>query len=162
MIPGSRTLLKGAVLALFCFLGLAFAANAAEFRTEGLQIVRQDGRTLDFIVEVATDEAQREQGLMNRESMKPDRGMLFDFGTDRPVYMWMKNTYLPLDMLFIDRGGKITSIKRNTLPLSEDIIASQGPVRFVLEINAGVSDTLGIKIGDSVRSMQVERARSGG
>jgi len=162
MIRASRTLLKGAILALFCFLGLALTTSAAEFRTEGLEIVRHDGRALDFIVEVATDEGQREQGLMNRQSMKSDRGMLFDFSTDKPVYMWMKNTYLPLDMLFIDRDGKITYIKRNTLPLSEDIIASQGPVRFVLEINAGVSDTLGIKIGDTVKSMQVARAKSGG
>lgn len=162
MILSSKTFLKGAILALFCFLGPVFAASAAEFRTEGLEIVRQDGRALDFIVEVATDEAEREQGLMNRQSMKPDRGMIFDFGTDKPVYMWMKNTYLPLDMLFIDRSGKITYIKRNALPLSEDIIASQGPVRFVLEINAGVSDTLGIKIGDMVKSMQVARAKSGG
>jgi len=154
--------LKGAVLALFCFLGLAAVASAAEFRSEPLQIVRQDGHALDFVVELATDNAQREQGLMNRESMKPDHGMLFDFGLDRPVYMWMKNTYLPLDMLFIAADGRITAIRQNTLPLSEDIISSHGPARFVLEINGGVSDKLGIKVGDVVKSAQVARAGSGG
>jgi uncharacterized membrane protein (UPF0127 family) len=153
--------LKSAIAALFCFLGLLASAQAAEFRTEGLEIHRQDGKILKFIVEIATNDAEREQGLMNREEMKPDRGMLFDFGTTRPVYMWMKNTYLPLDMLFISADGRITHVRANTLPLSEDIIDSRGAVRFVLEINGGISDTLGIRTGDTVTGMQIERARTG-
>jgi uncharacterized membrane protein (UPF0127 family) len=157
----NRSFLKSAVAALFCFIALASPGRATEFRTEGLTIHRQDGKILNFVVELATDNAEREQGLMNREEMKPDRGMLFDFGMSRPVYMWMKNTYLPLDMLFISDGGKITHIRANTLPLSEDIIDSHGLVRFVLEINGGTSETLGIKVGDAVRSMQIERAKSG-
>jgi hypothetical protein len=155
------SLLNGAILALFCFMGLASFAAAGEFRSEGLEIHRQDGKVLSFVVELATDDAEREQGLMNREEMKPDRGMLFDFGVTRPVYMWMKNTYLPLDMLFISPEGEITHIKADTLPLSEDIIDSHGAVRFVLEINGGVSDTLGIKVGDKVTSMQIARAKDG-
>jgi uncharacterized membrane protein (UPF0127 family) len=151
--------LKGAVAALFCFLGIASFGRAAEFRTEELTIHRQDGRILNFVVELATNDAEREQGLMNREDMKPDRGMLFDFGVSRPVYMWMKNTYLPLDMLFISADGRITSIRSDTLPLSEDIINSHGAVRFVLEINSGISYTLGIKPGDTVTSAQIERAK---
>jgi hypothetical protein len=152
--------LKSAIAALFCFMGLLSFGHAAEFRTEGLEIHRQDGRILKFVVEIATDNAEREQGLMNRRAMKTDRGMLFDFGTSRPVYMWMKNTYLPLDMLFISDAGKITHIRANTLPLSEDIIDSHGLVRFVLEINSGISDTLGIKVGDTVSGMQIERAKA--
>ena len=155
------SVLKSAILALLCFIGLATSATAVEFRNEGLEVHRRDGKVLSFIVELATDNAAREQGLMNREEMKPDRGMLFDFGQSRPVYMWMKNTYLPLDMLFISDKGKITHIRENTLPLSEDIIDSHGAVRFVLEINGGITDTLGIKVGDSVTSMQIERVATG-
>lgn len=150
--------LKSAVPALFCFLGMAILASGAEFRKEGLEIHRHDGKVLSFVVEVATNNAEREQGLMNRDEMKPDRGMLFDFGQSRPVFMWMKNTYLPLDMLFIADNGKITHIRQNTLPLSEDIIDSHGAVRFVLEINGGVSETLGIEVGDTVTSMQIGQA----
>src|SRR4051812_37813184 len=95
------SILKSAFLALLCFWAGFAPAGAAEFRTEGLEIHRQDGKVLAFVVEVATDNAEREQGLMNRKAMKPDRGMLFDFGVSRQVFMWMKNTYLPLDMLFI-------------------------------------------------------------
>jgi uncharacterized membrane protein (UPF0127 family) len=155
----SLSLTKSAVLALFWFMAFASSGFATEFRKEGLEIHRQDGKVLQFVVELATDDASREEGLMNRETMKPDRGMLFDFGIARPVYMWMKNTYLPLDMLFISETGKITHIRSNTLPLSEDIIDSHGRVRFVLEINAGVSETLGIKVGDEVTSMQIARVR---
>lgn len=156
-----NSFLNGAILALFCFMGLASCAAAGGFRTEGLEIHRRDGRVLSFVVELATNDAEREQGLMNREAMKSDRGMLFDFGMTRPVYMWMKNTYLPLDMLFIAADGKITHIKADTLPLSEDIIDSHGAVRFVLEINGGISDTLGIEVGDRVTSMQIARAGDG-
>ena len=149
-------LLKSAVLALLCFLGPA-CLSAAEFRTERLEIHRQDGKVLHFIVELATDDAERQQGLMNREEMKPDDGMLFDFGISRRVHMWMKNTYLPLDMLFISEKGRVEHIRADTMPLSEDIIDSQADVRYVLEINGGLSETLGITMGDTVSSMQIAR-----
>lgn len=155
MRKASHALLKGAVLALFCFLGLVFVARAESFPTETLEIHRRDGKVLTFVVELATDNAQREQGLMNRDDMAADHGMLFDFGISRPVYMWMKNTTLPLDMLFIDSKGKITHIRRDTLPLSEDIIDSHGPVHFVLEINAGVAKAQGIREGDAVASPHI-------
>ena len=148
-----------AVLALLCFCWLSIPGFAAEFRKEGLEIHRHDGKVLSFTVELATDNAEREQGLMNRKEMKPDRGMLFDFGKSRQVYMWMKNTYLPLDMLFISDKGKITHISENTIPLSENIIDSHGAVRFVLEINGGIAQTLGIKVGYRVSSKQVDRTK---
>jgi uncharacterized membrane protein (UPF0127 family) len=150
-------LLKSAVLALFCFLAPVLAAEVGRFPTEALEIHRRDGKAVHFVVELATDNAQREQGLMNRDAMAADQGMLFDFGISRPVYMWMKNTYLPLDMLFIDDKGKITHIRRDTLPLSEDIIGSHGPVRFVLEINAGAAKAQGIAEGDTVASARIAR-----
>ncbi len=163
MVWQAASIMKSAVLALlcFCWLSIPFVAVAADFRKEGLEIHRQDGKVFSFVVELATDNAEREQGLMNRDQMKSDRGMLFDFGKSRQVYMWMKNTYLPLDMLFISDKGAITHIRANTLPLSEDIIDSHGAVRFVLEINSGIAQTLGIKVGDRVRSMQIDGVKAG-
>ena len=87
---------------------------------------------------------------MFRENLAPLHGMLFDFGTTRPVVMWMKNTKLPLDMIFIDSAGRITHIAANTVPMSEAIIPSEGPVRAVLEIGGGESARLGIEVGDKV------------
>ncbi len=102
-------------------------------------------------VEVMRDEAGREQGLMNRRYLPADRGMLFEFGMEHPVLMWMKNTYIPLDMIFISRAGVITHIAENAEPLSEAIISSEGPVYAVLEVNGGLSRKIGLKKGDIVR-----------
>jgi uncharacterized protein len=102
-------------------------------------------------VEVMRDEAGREQGLMNRRYLPSDRGMLFDFHTEQPVLMWMKNTYIPLDMIFISRAGLVTHIAENAEPLSEAIISSEGPVYAVLEVNGGLARKIGLKKGDVVR-----------
>jgi uncharacterized membrane protein (UPF0127 family) len=102
-------------------------------------------------VEVMRDEAGREQGLMNRRYLPADRGMLFDFHTEQPVLMWMKNTYIPLDMIFISRAGVVTHIAENAEPLSEAIISSGGPVYAVLEVNGGFARKIGLKKGDVVR-----------
>jgi uncharacterized membrane protein (UPF0127 family) len=82
--------------------------------------------------------------------MPADRGMLFDFKTEQPVMMWMKNTYLPLDMIFISRDGHVSHVAENAEPLSERIISSNGAVYAVLEVNAGTAAKLGIKPGDRV------------
>ena len=87
---------------------------------------------------------------MFRRSLAADRGMLFDFAQVEPVSMWMKNTYLPLDMLFIRSDGTISHIAENTEPLSTRVIPSGGPVLAVLELNAGSAKRLGIKPGDRV------------
>jgi uncharacterized membrane protein (UPF0127 family) len=105
----------------------------------------------EFLVEIARTEAQREHGLMFRRSMPQDRGMLFGFESERPVAMWMKNTYLPLDMIFIGRGGKVVGLAENTEPLSEKVIPSGAPAISVLEVNAGVAARIGLKVGDTVR-----------
>jgi uncharacterized membrane protein (UPF0127 family) len=149
--------LKGALVALFCFLACA-PAMPAEFRSEPLEIRKQDGTVLHFTVELATTESERQLGLMNRDQMADDHGMLFDFGESRPVYMWMKNTYLPLDMLFMSAKGRIEHIHPDALPLSEDIIDSHGKVRFVLELNGGLTTRLGIKPGDMISSGQIDKA----
>jgi uncharacterized membrane protein (UPF0127 family) len=102
-------------------------------------------------VEVMRTDEGRERGLMERRFLPPDRGMLFDFGHEQSVMMWMKNTYIPLDMIFMARNGVVTHIAENAEPLSEAIISSQGPAFAVLEVNAGFARKIGLKPGDAVR-----------
>jgi uncharacterized membrane protein (UPF0127 family) len=104
-----------------------------------------------FTVELAQTPAQMEQGLMFRQSLAPDAGMLFDFRTPQIATMWMKNTYIPLDMLFVDDHGRIVNIRERAVPQSLDIIAAAAPVRVVIELNGGTAARLGIKPGDQVR-----------
>jgi uncharacterized membrane protein (UPF0127 family) len=151
--------IAGVSLALVLLFLSVVAAMSATFSTEPLTIVKADGTTHHFTVEIAADANQRGQGLMNRKEMAADSGMLFDFGTTRPVYMWMKNTYLPLDMLFLDADGKIVSIAADTVPFSESIIDSRGPVRFVIELNAGRAKALGIAVGDRAESVQIKASQ---
>lgn len=150
--------LAGAFAALFfCLTAVAVAAET--FEREPLRIVTRDGKAHEFLVELAVTPRQREQGLMNRREMAPDHGMLFAFGETRRVLMWMKNTYLPLDMLFIGRDGRIRTVRENAEPLSEAIIDSQVPVDFVLELNGGTVKRLGIRAGNRVESALIESLR---
>ncbi|MCW8055609.1 DUF192 domain-containing protein [Agrobacterium tumefaciens] len=152
-----RHVVKSAVMALLFFM-LASAAQAQErqaFTSEPLTIETASGKTHDFVAELALDDAQRAQGLMFRKSMPSENGMLFDFGEARAVAMWMRNTLIPLDMLFIGSDGRITHIHENAVPHSEAIISSRGPVKFVLELNGGAAKRSGIKPGDMVRSAQI-------
>lgn len=116
---------------------------------ETLTIQTQGGQRT-FQVEVARNDADRAQGLMFRRSMAPEHGMLFDFAKVEPVTMWMQNTYLPLDMLFIRQDGTISRITANTEPLSTRTLPSGEPVLAVLELNAGTAARLGIKPGDRI------------
>lgn len=147
---GRSVLRSMRALALTFGLCLAFGSTAYAQALEALAIVSQSGQRQSFQVEVARNEADRAQGLMFRRSMPADRGMLFDFGRVEPVAMWMQNTYLPLDMLFIRPDGTIARIAANTEPLSTRTIPSGEPVLAVLELNAGTSARLGIKAGDRV------------
>jgi uncharacterized membrane protein (UPF0127 family) len=117
--------------------------------TEPLEIVTASGRHT-FAVEVMRTDEERARGLMFRRFMPADRGMLFDFKTEQPVLMWMKNTYIPLDMIFISRNGTVTSVAANTEPMSERTISSGPPAFAVLEVNAGVASKIGLKPGDRV------------
>jgi len=128
---------------------LAQAQAQPQGGIEPLDFVTASG-THHFSVEVMRTDAQRERGLMFRRYLPPDRGMLFDFKTEQPVMMWMKNTYLSLDMVFISRSGIVTSIAENTEPLSERIIPSGGPVYAVLELDAGTAARIDLKPGDHV------------
>jgi uncharacterized protein len=103
-----------------------------------------------FAVELATDEAERERGLMFRKELPEGHGMLFDFEEDRPVSFWMHNTLISLDMIFIRSDGTIVRIAENTEPMSDRLVPSGAPVRAVLEVVAGTARKLGIAPGDHV------------
>ena len=114
--------------------------------------VLSGGRSHDFRVEVARTRRQQIQGLMFRRHLDADAGMLFVYRRAAPVAMWMKNTFVPLDILFIDPAGVIVEIAQRTMPLSTTNIPSKKPVTAVLEVNAGTVARLGIGIGDRVVS----------
>ncbi|KQU35405.1 hypothetical protein ASG63_01500 [Methylobacterium sp. Leaf94] len=137
-------------------LGHATAQDTASGPTEPLSIVGRQGRHV-FAVEVMRTDADRSRGLMYRRTMAPDHGMLFDFQASAPVAMWMKNTYLPLDMLFIRADGTIAKIAADTEPLSTKVIPSNEPVLSVLELNAGTAARLRIHAGDRVEHALFER-----
>ena len=134
----------------FLLLGFLLAAGPARSaKLSTLEIASKTGVHV-FAVELANTDAQRAKGLMFRKKLPEGQGMLFDFGQDQDVAMWMKNTYIPLDMLFIRGDGRILRIAENTTPLSTRIIPSGGPVRAVLEVIGGTAQKLGIAAGDRV------------
>ncbi len=132
---------------LFIFLTAARSAHSADRQT--LEIASKTGVHL-FSVEMADNDASREQGLMFRKELPEGRGMLFDFEREQNVGFWMKNTYIPLDMIFIRADGRILHIAENTKPLSTRVISSNGPVLAVLEVIGGTARKLGIAPGDQV------------
>lgn len=116
---------------------------------ENLQ-VKTDKGPRHFDVEIAATDLSREYGLMCRPKMTDHHGMLFEFATPAEQTFWMKNTYIPLDIIYIDKAGRIVSIARNAKPFDETPLPSFGPATGVLEINGGLADRLGIKPGDQV------------
>ena len=142
--------LVAVALGLLAPLGRAQQPPLANFKHGELTITGSDG-SHKFSVELATDNAQREQGLMFRQTMAPDAGMLFLYDSSQPVAMWMENTYIPLDMLFIAADGHIVNIRQRAVPHSRENISSDGPVKAVLELNGGIVSRLGIKPGDTVK-----------
>ena len=141
-------MMKSALATLAVLAPLA-AAPSARAAADDLSIVTASGPHR-FTVDVMRTRDELERGLMFRRELPADRGMLFDFGAPQRVNMWMKNTYLPLDMVFIAPDGRVVSVKRNAEPLSEDIIPSGGDVLGVLEVNAGTAARIGVKPGDRV------------
>jgi uncharacterized membrane protein (UPF0127 family) len=140
----------GAALLAALFVAVCFAAsaNAADFTP--LSIETASGRHA-FQAEVAKDDAMRAQGLMYRRTLDPDKGMLFDFGGEEPVSMWMQNTYVPLDMVFIKADGTVHRVEEHTTPLSTRTIDSGVAVRYVLEVPAGTAAKIGITRGSKVK-----------
>lgn len=125
------------------------AATTIPAGFEALEVVTPKGAT-KFAVEIADNEAEREKGLMFRKSLAPDRGMLFDFHKPQPVAFWMRNTLIPLDIIYIQADGTILSIARNATPMSETPLPSGGPILGVLELAGGRAGEIGAMPGDKV------------
>ena len=135
IVPGQAALAQGGL---------------ASFERDRLAIETARGDRHDFGIELATTPQQHQQGLMFRRDMAPDAGMLFVYRPVRRVSMWMRNTLIPLDMLFIADDGMVVKIVERAVPLSLKTIASDRPVRAVLELNGGTVERLGIAPGDRV------------
>jgi uncharacterized membrane protein (UPF0127 family) len=121
-------------------------------------VIHSDGASHSFTVELVDTPETRAQGLMYRQELADDAGMLFDFLEERPVSFWMRNTFIPLDMLFIGSDGVIRTIHVNAIPHDPTSIPSQVPVQFVLEIPGGRSVELGIEPGDTVEHARIGKA----
>lgn len=160
----ARRLLAPALLACTLFLGVAHATDTPEgappnvtakdldraFQRSSLQIATPDARLHDFNIWIADDDQHRARGLMFIKELKADDGMLFIYPEPHPVAMWMKNTYVPLDMLFVAADGKVLRVVANTKPLSLDTIESGGPALGVIELAAGTAARLKIVPGAQV------------
>ncbi len=139
-------LFVGAVL-----LALSVAAADAKVRVDKLWLVPASGQEVPIDIEVAEDPQEKAMGLMFRTDLADNQGMLFPYSDARELSMWMRNTYIPLDMLFIRPDGVIHRIEKRAEPMSERIINSDGDVSAVLELPGGAAERFGIKAGDRVR-----------
>ena len=147
-----RCVMKIGFLALLLLAALSVFENASAqdmMRVEPVTIVTAHA-SITFSAEVADTDATRERGLMFRQVMPPDQAMLFDVGSPRPIAMWMKNTYVALDMVFVRQDGTIAAIAENTVPKSLDTIGVQEPVKGVIELAAGTAKRIGLAKGDHV------------
>jgi uncharacterized membrane protein (UPF0127 family) len=154
----SSTLLRRAApfVALFLFVQLvallaASTPGLAEMRKEALKLVTATG-THTFQVEIAETPAEKARGLMFRRSLADDAGMIFPYTPPQEATMWMRNTYIPLDMVFIRQNGTVHRIEVHTEPFSEAVIASAGDVAAVLELKAGTAARIHLAPGDKVLS----------
>src|SRR6202171_36797 len=137
------------VVAVLVALGAVAGSPTRAASVQPLEIVTRNGVQV-FSVEMATTEQEKETGLMYRKELADGKGMLFDFSPEQQVSMWMKNTYISLDMIFIRSDGRILRIAENTEPLSTKIISSGGLAKGVLEVIAGTAQKYGIQPGDRV------------
>jgi len=149
-----KVLIVGAAVILVALvsIGLTPASESVSisFPHATLVIEPADGKPFSFDIELATTTEQHARGLMFRRTMPRDAGMLFLFEPDQPVDFWMKNTFIPLDMLFVRADGVIIKVVTHAEPFSTAMISSNEPVRGVIEINAGEADRRGIRTGDKV------------
>ena len=144
-----RRLLLLSLLSLLMLPQLDSYGSLAAQHLQPLEIATKTGVHV-FAVELAVTPEQQSKGLMFRRELPEGQGKLFDFQREQPASFWMKNTYISLDMIFIRADGRILRIAENTVPLSEALVSSGGPVRAVLEVIAGTARKLGIAAGDRV------------
>lgn len=138
------------LLCVIFLIGVGHQAVAQTKTTEPLSITVSSGETHAFTVEIARTFEEQAQGLMYRETLAPDAGMIFVYAKETRQSMWMKNTLIPLDMVFIRRDGRISHIHERAVPGSLDTISSRGRVAAVLELRGGTVARLGIGVGDRV------------
>ena len=136
---------------VFLFLEIIFHTLSANARE--ISILTSKGM-ISYSLEVADTPNRQQKGLMYRKNMPLNQGMLFDFPQPKPVYMWMKNTYIPLDMLFVDELGIVQHIHENAHPLDETIITCPVPVKYVIELNAGQVKDNHIQIGNKIKDIE--------
>jgi uncharacterized membrane protein (UPF0127 family) len=148
--------LPGAALALACALGAP--ALAQEGCDAGVLDLRDADGRLQFRVEVMDDAAERSRGLMFRESLPRFAGMLFVYESAQPVAFWMRNTLIPLDMLFFDGTGRLVRIEAEARPHDETPVVGGEAIRYVLEINGGLAAELGIEPGAEIRHPALDQA----
>lgn len=143
--------ISGAVFAALLSFSVwqSWVAHAEAFEKQPLIFITSSGKHT-ITVEVADDDQERSTGLMFRRSLADDEGMIFLYKKEEPVTMWMKNTYIPLDMMFVRKNGVIHRIEKETEPFSEKTISSGGSVLAVVEMKAGSADRLGLKPGDKI------------
>jgi len=145
-----RAVLGGLIAMLLLSIPVAAPAQPQPTLPQSALVIRTEKGPQAFKVELADNDATRARGMMFRTSMAPDAGMLFDFKQEQMASFWMRNTLIPLDMLFIKADGTILNIHQRAIPRDETGINSIGPVRAVLELNGGTASRLGIKAGDRV------------
>ena len=149
----------GIFFILFFCIGIApycQSQDILDFRHDKLTIKTRN-KSISFEIEIAETRRQRARGLMWRSHLANGTGMLFDFQTTKYVTMWMKNTYFPLDIIYINQNGLIRNIIMNSTPHSTKPLLSEGPVRAVLELSAGAVKRHGIQMGDTVNHSIFER-----
>lgn len=140
-----------AVAVVSLSMSLSMTVAQAKAPVQRLEIDTASGPHV-FQVEVMRSAEERARGLMERRSMPRRHGMLFDFQTEQPVWFWMKDTYIPLDMIFVAKNGRVVSIKHDAKPMDETLIPSGAPTLGVIELNAGEANAIGVAVGDKVKN----------
>ena len=143
---------------LFACIFAGLAGPALAVCADDTVELRGDFGAARFTVEVADDAQERSRGLMNRETMPTGAGMLLVYPAPQRAGFWMKNTLLPLDMIFADETGTVTKVHENAIPLEETLIDGGAGVKFVLEINGGLAGAMGIAKGTEMRHPAIEEA----
>jgi uncharacterized protein len=141
-------LFRAFIIVMLTVMTSNLALATSDSRSDSTIIIATRDAQHVFTIEIARTPAEMERGLMYRERLDADRGMLFLYEDDREVAFWMKNTLIPLDLIFADASGRIVAIAERAVPLSTALIPSPGPVRAVLEVNGGTARRLHIQVGD--------------
>jgi uncharacterized protein len=163
-----RPILSFTALSLFLSLGFTSCDNEKKvdnietepisFTKEGeLYLIKAFGDTIKKLdIEIAETDYEHQTGLMYRESMEEDQGMLFIYDSERPRSFYMKNTYIPLDIIYYDADSSLVSIQKNATPRDETSLPSEGPAQFILEINGGLSDQWGLEKEDKMSFQRID------